>query len=64
VVESVGQQDVDLYKRIQIAPLVDFDSLAEVIVLKEIPRAAKPAKSPQNNAKAQKNTQNGKKTRP
>jgi rod shape-determining protein MreC len=32
-VESVGQQDVDLYKRIQIAPLVDFDSLADVIVL-------------------------------
>jgi rod shape-determining protein MreC len=34
-VKSVGQQDVDLYKRIQIAPLVDFDSLAEVIVLRE-----------------------------
>ena len=32
-VESVGQQDVDLYKRIQIAPLVNFDSLADVIVL-------------------------------
>jgi rod shape-determining protein MreC len=32
-VESVGQQDVDLYKRIQVTPLVDFDSLAEVIVL-------------------------------
>jgi rod shape-determining protein MreC len=32
-VESVGQQDVDLYKRIQIAPLVEFDSLADVIVL-------------------------------
>ena len=38
-VKSVGQQDVDLYKRIQIAPLVDFDSLAEVIVLKEKPGA-------------------------
>lgn len=38
-VESVGQQDVDLYKRIQIAPLVDFDSLAEVIVLLERPQA-------------------------
>lgn len=37
-VESVGQQDVDLYKRIQVAPLVDFDSLAEVIVLLERPR--------------------------
>jgi rod shape-determining protein MreC len=35
VVESVGQQDVDLFKRIQIAPLVDFDSLAAVIVLIE-----------------------------
>jgi rod shape-determining protein MreC len=32
-VTSVGQQDVDLYKRIQIAPTVDFDSLASVIVL-------------------------------
>jgi rod shape-determining protein MreC len=32
-VKSVGQQDVDLYKRIQVAPLVNFDSLAEVIVL-------------------------------
>jgi rod shape-determining protein MreC len=39
-VESVGQQDVDLYKRIQITPLVDFDSLAEVIVLLEKPRPA------------------------
>jgi rod shape-determining protein MreC len=38
-VKSVGQQDVDLYKRIQIAPLVDFDSLAEVIVLREKPEA-------------------------
>jgi rod shape-determining protein MreC len=32
-VKSVGQQDVDLYKRIQVTPLVEFDSLAEVIVL-------------------------------
>jgi rod shape-determining protein MreC len=38
-VASVGQQDVDLYKRIQIAPLVDFDSLAEVIILIENPPA-------------------------
>jgi rod shape-determining protein MreC len=38
-VASVGQQDVDLYKRIQVAPLVDFDSLAEVIVLVEVPKA-------------------------
>jgi rod shape-determining protein MreC len=32
-VKSVGQQDVDLYKRIQIAPLVNFDALSDVIVL-------------------------------
>jgi rod shape-determining protein MreC len=32
-VKSVGQQDVDLYKRIQVAPLVNFDSLSQVIVL-------------------------------
>ncbi|MGH3015697.1 MAG: rod shape-determining protein MreC [Gaiellaceae bacterium] len=38
-VKSVGQQDVDLFKRIQVAPLVDFDSLAEVIVLREKPEA-------------------------
>jgi rod shape-determining protein MreC len=45
-VKSVGQQDVDLYKRIQLAPLVDFDSLASVIVLvrdeSPKPKAAKP----------------------
>ena len=38
-VESVGQQDVDLYKRIQVSPLVNFDSLSEVIVLVERPKA-------------------------
>jgi len=32
-VTSVGQQDIDLYKRIQVTPFVDFDSLSEVIVL-------------------------------
>jgi rod shape-determining protein MreC len=37
VVKSVGQQDVDLYKRVQLEPLVDFDSLAEVIILVEKP---------------------------
>ena len=52
-VESVGQQDVDLYKRIQIAPLVDFDSLASVIVLRSSQAAkptagAKPAKKKKN----------------
>lgn len=40
-VESVGQQDVDLYKRIQIAPLVNFDSLASVVVLVPDPAAPK-----------------------
>jgi rod shape-determining protein MreC len=39
MVASVGQQDVDLYKRIQVAPLVNFDSLAEVIVLVGNPKA-------------------------
>jgi rod shape-determining protein MreC len=39
MVASVGQQDVDLYKRIQVTPLVDFDSLAEVIVLVGNPKA-------------------------
>ena len=32
-VTSVGQQDIDLYKRIQVDPFVHFDSLSEVIVL-------------------------------
>ena len=36
-VKSVGQQDVDLYKRIQIAPLVNFDELSDVVVL--VPKA-------------------------
>ena len=34
-----GQQDVDLYKRIQIAPLVNFDSLSDVVVLVPVARA-------------------------
>jgi rod shape-determining protein MreC len=37
-VESVGQQDVDLYKRIQVEPLVNFDSLSDVIVLVPLAR--------------------------
>jgi rod shape-determining protein MreC len=41
-VKSVGQQDVDLYKRIQISPLVDFDSLGEVVVLVRAAAARKP----------------------
>jgi rod shape-determining protein MreC len=36
-VKSVGQQDVDLYKRIQIAPLVNFGELSDVVVL--VPKA-------------------------
>ena len=32
-VRSVGQQDIDLFKRIQIESTVDFESLTEVIVL-------------------------------
>ncbi|HXV32526.1 MAG TPA: rod shape-determining protein MreC [Gaiellaceae bacterium] len=49
VVESVGQQDVDLFKRIQVAPLVDFDSLSAVIVLieKKRPQPAQPAQQGQ-----------------
>ncbi len=35
VVESVSQRDVDLYKQVQCAPFVDFDSLHEVVVLVE-----------------------------
>jgi len=46
VVESVGQQDVDLYKRVQVTPFVDFDSLSEVIVLKELPRAERRNRGP------------------
>lgn len=35
VVTSVSQRDIDTFKRVQCAPLVDFDSLHEVIVLTE-----------------------------
>ena len=35
IVESVSQRDIDFYKRIQVTPLVDFDSLHEVVVLVE-----------------------------
>ncbi|HSE82298.1 MAG TPA: rod shape-determining protein MreC [Gaiellaceae bacterium] len=56
VVESVGQQDVDLFKRIQVAPLVDFDSLAAVIVLieKERPQPAQRAQQGQDRQGKQK----------
>jgi len=58
VVESVGQQDVDLFKRIQVAPLVDFDSLSLVAVLLEKPGEDRPP------AKASSRRQQGQKTRP
>jgi rod shape-determining protein MreC len=47
VVASVGQQDVDLFKRIQIAPLVDFDSLAAVVVLIARPQPERAQPQPQ-----------------
>jgi len=59
-VESVGQQDVDLYKRIQITPLVDFDSLSVVVVLSEKPR---PAQKPEAKANS-KGRQTGQSKRP
>jgi rod shape-determining protein MreC len=43
-VDSVGQQDVDLFKRIQIAPLADFDALSTVIVLIEKPQPEEPVR--------------------
>ena len=61
VVESVGQQDVDLFKRIQIAPLVDFDSLSAVIVLIEKPQPAEPQEKTTESRRRQ---EQGKKTRP
>jgi rod shape-determining protein MreC len=70
IVESVGQQDVDLFKRIQIAPLVDFDSLSMVIVLleKERPRQQQPQRQQQSaNAKKKekaKGARQGQTTRP
>ncbi len=36
-VTEVGQQDIDLFKRIQIAPVVNFDSLSEVVILTSKP---------------------------
>lgn len=35
IVTAVSQRDVDFYKRVQVSPLVDFESLHEVIVLVE-----------------------------
>jgi rod shape-determining protein MreC len=58
-VQSVGQQDVDLFKRVQVTPLVDFDSLSTVIVLLEKPRAERAQNAGGNSGKQQ-----GKTTRP
>ena len=41
VVTAVSQRDVDLYKRVQVSALVDFDALDEVIVLTEKRGASK-----------------------
>lgn len=60
VVQSVGQQDVDLFKRIQIAPLADFDSLSAVIVLIQKPQPVEPQKTTERPGKQEQ----GKKTRP
>ena len=56
-VKSVGQQDVDLYKRIQVAPLVDFDSLADVIVLVPDESAREAPESARTQPKKTKRTQ-------
>ena len=63
VVESVGQQDVDLYKRVQIAPLVDFDSLSIVAVLLEKPGQEQQRSTKAGSGKRQGQTQ-GQTTRP
>jgi rod shape-determining protein MreC len=42
VVTSVGQNETDLYKQIQVQPFVDLSSLQSVLVL--VPKPAKPAK--------------------
>ena len=41
LVTAVSQRDVDLYKRVQVTALVDFDSLDEVIVLTDKAEAKK-----------------------
>ncbi len=41
-VTSEGQADTDLYKRVQIEPLVDFDSLGNVLVLIRKERGRRP----------------------
>jgi rod shape-determining protein MreC len=41
VVTSVGQNDTDLYKQIQVQPFVDFGALRSVLVL--VPKAKSPA---------------------
>ncbi len=41
-VTSEGQADTDLYKRVQIEPLVDFDALGDVLVLVRKERGRRP----------------------
>lgn len=60
-VESVGQQDVDLFKRIQIAPLADFDSISAVIVLIEKPQ---PVEQKEKATESPRRQEQEKKTRP
>ena len=61
-VESVGQQDVDLFKRIQINPFVDFDSLSAVIVL--IKRPQPPEQQQPKASESSRRREQGQKTRP
>jgi rod shape-determining protein MreC len=64
-VESVGQQDVDLFKRVQVTPFVDFDSLSMVIVMLEKPRAGRAQNAAGNQANAgSSGRQKGQKKRP
>jgi len=44
VVTSVGQNETDIYKQIQVQPFADLSSLHAVLVLVPKPKAAKPAK--------------------
>jgi rod shape-determining protein MreC len=63
-VESVGQQDVDLFKRIQIAPLVDFDSLSLVIVLLKKPSRDQPSQEQSRSTKPSSGKPQGQTKRP
>jgi rod shape-determining protein MreC len=45
VVTSVGQNETDIFKQIQVQPFVDLSSLQSVLVLVPKPKAAKPHKA-------------------